>query len=117
MSDKPPCSPQSPCRRVTSPKWDESQCRWCWRKKYRNAGNELPKQLPCSHRSDRQDDVKLKSCNGRFRMFPSFACSLHGQCVLYGTCDEMQLAFVAAIKRGETPDLWQCNLCKERIAD
>jgi hypothetical protein len=108
------CTPANPCCRVTGPDWTEDQCRWCWRKRYPK-GNGESQRFRCTLRGSRIDKIMLPVCrSGRTGLVPVFSCPLHGSCIRYGTTDEVMLEFVEARKRGETPAIWQCNLCKER---
>lgn len=111
------CTPRNPCKRVTGPEWSDDQCRWCWRKRYPSASGD-PVVYACRLRGSVVGRIELQVCtSGRTRLFQVFSCPLHGRCIKFGTYDGMVMEFAAAVKRGETPELWQCNLCKERIAD
>lgn len=101
------------CGKVTGPVWTEEQCRYCWRKRY---PGDSPR-IACVHRGERLGTIDLPVCtSGRTAPVPIYSCQIHGQCIRYGTCDAVMMEFVAARKRGDSPELWQCNLCKERQA-
>ena len=119
------CTPRNPCHRVTGPEWSEDQCRWCWRKRYpfdaaeqvereRAWQSQAREQLACQHRAEQLGQLAVTCCGGRPAMIPFFACDLHGRCIYWGTNDQMQIDFVQAVKSGKPPELWQCNLCRDR---
>lgn len=115
--DKPPCSPSNPCRRVIGPVWTEDQCRWCWRKRYPVDPKEtVAARVECSLRSTKRiATATLPVCTtGRLGPVPVYSCPIHNRCIRFGTTDEMQIEFATALKQGESPELWQCSLCKER---
>lgn len=89
-------------------------CRRCWL--YHNDERYRRHWHDCQHRGPKLETVELPVCNSKTRPFPIFACGVHGRCIPRGTCDEMQLEFAAAVRRGEHPALWQCNLCKDYLS-
>lgn len=73
-------------------------------------------RVACQLRGEKLHDIECETCSHSTVLMPVHACSIHGQAVFYATDDDMKLEFVQALKRGETPAIWQCDLCSERKA-
>ena len=87
-------------------------CRRCWL--YHNDERYRVHWGNCRHRGEVIERIELPVCTtGRTRPYPIYSCQIHGRCIHHGTCDEMVIEFAGAVKRGESPPLWQCNLCKD----
>jgi FkbM family methyltransferase len=67
----------------------------------------------CEYRGAVIDKAQCQTCDRQNITVPVFACPLHGRTILAATNDEQALDFAQAVQRGESPEVWQCNLCRD----
>lgn len=87
-----------------------------YRRLWKSQGMMLGYDPPfsCDLRGSTTGTVGCQTCKNQAVQIPVHECPLHGKAILAATNDEAAIEFAEALKRGETPSVWQCNLCKER---
>lgn len=69
----------------------------------------------CEHRGEVIEHAECRTCSNSIATIPVFGCALHGKTILGARNDDDTLAFSAAIRAGQQPERWQCNLCRDEF--